>query len=264
MIEAGDGTIAFAHPLGRSTAQPPGAGGVRHRRIARPAGCGWAPTRGLVRFDTRNERYRSYGLADGLQDLEFNGGAVAHLSDGRLVFGGVRGFNLFDPRQLRRFQLHCRRCACCRRGSARTRRATAARCGSRRNCDCPTAPDLLRLRIGALDYAPSADIHYRYRLDGFDLGWIDNGRQQDITYTRLPPGDYTFRAQATNRDGVWNPQELSLPVRVVPPWWRHPLVMASGVLALLALIGAPGLAAAPAAPARARLLRRRSANARNA
>ena len=91
------------------------------------------------------------------------------------------------------------------------------------NCRFPTAPDLLRLRVGALDYAPSADIQYRYRLDGFDLGWIDNGRQQDITYTRLPPGDYIFRAQATNRDGVWNPQELSLPVHVMPPWWRHPL-----------------------------------------
>ncbi|HEY0504417.1 MAG TPA: EAL domain-containing protein, partial [Lysobacter sp.] len=76
-----------------------------------------------------------------------------------------------------------------------------------------------------------------YRLDGFDLGWIDNGRQQDITYTRLPPGNYTFRAQATNRDGVWSSQELSLPVRVMPPWWRHPQVMAFGVLALLALIG---------------------------
>ena len=55
--------------------------------------------------------------------------------------------------------------------------------------------------------------------------------QSEITYTRLPPGDYVFRAQATNRDGVWNPQELRVPVRVAPPLWRHPLALVAYALA---------------------------------
>ena len=41
--------------------------------------------------------------------------------------------------------------------------------------EVPDGADILRLRIGALDFAPAANLHYRYRMDGFDQGWIDNG-----------------------------------------------------------------------------------------
>ncbi|MFN3830565.1 MAG: two-component regulator propeller domain-containing protein, partial [Tepidimonas ignava] len=56
---------------------------------------------GILRFDPRNGGFRRYALRDGLQDLEFNGGAQLQLTDGRLAFGGIRGFNLFDPTRMR-------------------------------------------------------------------------------------------------------------------------------------------------------------------
>ncbi|MGH3927490.1 MAG: triple tyrosine motif-containing protein, partial [Pseudonocardiaceae bacterium] len=51
---------------------------------------------------------------------------------------------------------------------------------------------LLRLRIGALDHA-DGNIRYRYQMEGVDAGWIDNGTQPEIGYTRLAAGDYEVR-----------------------------------------------------------------------
>ena len=233
---AGAERISFAHPLAEHLGNRPVP--TVFTIAEGPPGWLWLGTDdGIVRFDTRTERSRHYRPADGLQDLEFNGGAVASLSDGRLAFGGVRGLNLFDPTRMQD------------RTFAPPVRLLSARIGADapgeegalwqpERLELPDSADLLRLRIGALDYSPAADLRYRYRLEGFDKGWIDNGAQQDITYTRLPPGRYEFRAQASNHGGGWSEQELRIPVDVLPPAWRHPLALIGMGLFALALIGA--------------------------
>ena len=67
-------------------------------------------------------------------------------------------------------------------------------------------------------------------LEGFDDQWIHVGNRRYATYTRVPPGRYTFRVKASNGDGVWNELGTAVRVRVIPPIWRT-----SWFLALLAL-----------------------------
>jgi diguanylate cyclase (GGDEF)-like protein/PAS domain S-box-containing protein len=179
----------------------------------------WLSTNsGVLRFDPVRGNFRHFGSTDGLQHLEFNGGAQLRLSDGRLAFGGIRGLNLFDPTRI-----HDSRYApnvvltSARIGSAtRNRVGLLAPAGLAFN----QAEGILRLHFAALDHADPAATHYRYRLDGFDTGWIDAGHVPDATYTNLGAGRYVFRAQATNHDGVWGQTELRLPIRVIPPWWN--------------------------------------------
>ncbi len=236
VVEQSDGSVRFAHPLAGTLAS--NLVPVVFAIAEGPAGRLWLSTQaGVLSYDIKDERTRGYGLADGLQDLEFHGGSVAQLNDGRIVFGGVRGLNVFDPRRMG--------------ASSYTAplRLLGAWVGSQATADPrslwkPTELDLdegaglLRLRVGSLDFAPSAGIRYRYRIDGFDKDWIDNGTQQDITYSRLPSGRYSFLAQASNRDGTWNAQTLEIPVRVAPPLWRHPLILAGAVVLALGLVGA--------------------------
>ena len=236
VVEQPDGDVHFAHPLAVTLAgsQVP----VVFAIAEGPAGRLWLSTQaGVLSYDIRQERTHGYGLADGLQDLEFHGGSVAQLNDGRIVFGGVRGLNVFDPRRMGTSSYTA------------PLRLLGAWVGNQATADPrslwkPTELDLdegaglLRLRVGSLDFAPAAGIRYRYRMDGFERDWIDNGTQQDITYSRLPSGSYTFIAQASNRDGSWNEHTLEIPVRVAPPLWRHPLVIAAAVALALGLAGA--------------------------
>jgi diguanylate cyclase (GGDEF)-like protein/PAS domain S-box-containing protein len=172
---------------------------------------------GLWRLDPTAGAVRRFTLSDGLQNLEFNGGADLLLADGRLAFGGIRGLNVFDPGTIVNSRF------------APPVVLTSARIGSdpadRIALDAPAQlrfrerDDVLRLRFSALDYADPAGVKYRYRLQGFDKDWIDADHRPDATYTNLNAGGYVFHAQATNRDGLWSEHELQIPITVIPPWW---------------------------------------------
>jgi len=56
----------------------------------------------------------------------------------------------------------------------------------------------------ALSLAAPERVQFRYRLEGLDDEWIDAGSRRSAYFTRLPPGDYTFRVRASNNDGIWN------------------------------------------------------------
>ncbi|WP_181952558.1 EAL domain-containing protein [Vulcaniibacterium gelatinicum] len=232
------GAIAFEHPLAAALGDAP-VPVVFDVREA-PAGRLWLATdAGVLRFQPASGEIRRYGLRDGLQDLEFNGGATLVLRDGRMLFGGIRGLNLFDPLRIEDSR------------HMPPLRLLSVRIGAEGAEDWLWSPHariemgeaaaILRLRVGALDPAGAGVIRYRYRLDGYDTDWIDNGTLGEITYTRLPAGSYTLHVQATNRDGIWNPAELRLPLRVTPPPWRHPLALAAYALLALAVVSGFGV-----------------------
>jgi diguanylate cyclase (GGDEF)-like protein/PAS domain S-box-containing protein len=195
--------------------------------------------RGLLRLTPGTGVLRRYGLVDGLQDLEFNGNAAFELDDGRLAFGGVSGINVFDPAAIVDSQLQPPlRLLSARVGGASDEVHPATPGGP---LQLPESAGILRLRIGALDYLGNARVRYRYRIDGVDPDWIDNGNRGDITYTLLPAGRYVFRAQSTNHDGVWGSRELRVPIVVTPPPWRHPIALAgyallAGLLAISLIV----------------------------
>ncbi|KGQ20114.1 Diguanylate cyclase/phosphodiesterase (GGDEF & EAL domains) with PAS/PAC sensor(s) [Lysobacter dokdonensis DS-58] len=227
--------IRFEHPLDAALGARPVP--VVFSIAESPQGLLWLGTdAGLMRFDPAHNAVRTFGMADGVQDLEFNGGSAARLRDGRLLFGGVRGLNLFDPRMVHdsAYMPPVRLLSARFSAGAATDQDLA---WQPERIDVPSDAGLLRLRVGALDFADGGNIRYRYKLEGFDTDWIDNGAVPEITYTRVPPGDYTFLAQATNRDGVWNAQSLRLPVHVAPPMWRHPFALLAYAVAGLLLVG---------------------------
>ena len=58
------------------------------------------------------------------------------------------------------------------------------------------------------------------------------------TYTNLDPGKYVFRVQASNSDGVWNEEGVSLPILITPPWWRTNWFRALFAVVVLTLLWA--------------------------
>lgn len=92
-----------------------------------------------------------------------------------------------------------------------------------------------------LQYQNASLNQYAYKLEGYDGDWIMAGTQRKITYTNLSPGTYIFHLKAANADGIWNPQEQTLTVVILPPWWRtwwayllYAIVFAGAVWAFVA------------------------------
>ena len=200
---------------------------------------------GIYSFDVRSHEIVQYGLSDGLQDLEFNGGASDRLRDGALIFGGVRGINLFNPDRLQRsaYQPPVKLTSVLL--GREERRAKQLDLST--PLDVSLSDQVISFEFTALDFAHPETNHYRYRLSGFDADWSRLDRQRRVTYTNLDEGEYLFEVAGTNHDGVLSPQSARLPVRVHAPWWwtlnmrRAYVAVAVGLLVCLRGVGVSGI-----------------------
>ncbi|MDO6414200.1 two-component regulator propeller domain-containing protein [Sphingomonas sp. BIUV-7] len=117
----------------------------------------------------------------------------------------------------------------------------AVSAGGRRYLD-PTqlklAPGLKNISIEytGLSLTIPSRVRFRYRLRGFDTGWVDPGTRRQAFYTNLPPGDYTFEVEAANNDGVWNRRGVSLPIIISPTFIQTRTFLALCVAAAVALL----------------------------
>ena len=71
------------------------------------------------------------------------------------------------------------------------------------------------IEFSALDYTNPAKNKYAYKLENYDEEW----NRRTAEYTRVSPGNYTFRVIGSNNDGIWNDTGSHLQIIILPPWW---------------------------------------------
>jgi PAS domain S-box-containing protein len=176
----------------------------------------WLTTNhGMVRFDTQTETFQVYEKSDGLQGNEFNSNAYFKASNGDFYVGGVSGFSIFDPLNLRQNELPP---------------PVVITDFSVFNTPQPFNPaetirlnydqNFISFEFAALDYHDPRSNQYAYKLEGFDKDWVQAGSRNYASYTNLPGGEYTFHVRAANSDGVWNETGAALHLIVTPPIWQ--------------------------------------------
>jgi signal transduction histidine kinase/ligand-binding sensor domain-containing protein len=80
--------------------------------------------------------------------------------------------------------------------------------------------NVISFEFAALHFVDAKKNSYRYKLDGFNLDWIETGSDnRRATFTNLAPGNYTLRLTASNNRGKWNNQERTIALTILPPWW---------------------------------------------
>ncbi|HEX9952549.1 MAG TPA: two-component regulator propeller domain-containing protein [Rubricoccaceae bacterium] len=192
------------------------------------AGALWVTTnRGMARFDPVRERAVAFGTEDGLQSDEFNAGAALALADGRIVAGGIHGYNRFDPTALTASGPPPPVVVTAVRVMGVERPLAAAR---RLRYD-ETA---VSFTLAALDFTAPQLNRFATRLDGLDAAWTPLGTRHEAAYTNLSPGHYTLRVRAASSAGVWG--ETAVPFEIRPAWWQTAVFRGSLGLALLAAL----------------------------
>ncbi len=97
--------------------------------------------------------------------------------------------------------------------------------------------DTFSVEFAALNFEHPELNRYRYQLDGFDDEWQEVGADKRFaSYTNVPPGNYTFRVQASNNSDVWTPEGRSVNISVATPWYETIWARAIATLVLLGLV----------------------------
>jgi signal transduction histidine kinase/ligand-binding sensor domain-containing protein/CheY-like chemotaxis protein len=187
----------------------------------------WVATRsGVARLNAMQNEFRVFGEEDGIQGAGFLIAAAARDDRGRLYFGGQDGFNLIDPAKLpatpqalrphlMSFELYGRE-VLPREGGVLEKELAATD-----EIRLPFEERLFfTLHFGNLDYRFPNRGHFRYRLSGFDPGWIDAGEGRKATYAALRPGRYEFQVQSSLDPNDWPDTIRRVRLVITPPWWQ--------------------------------------------
>ncbi|RPE80985.1 ligand-binding sensor domain-containing protein [Vulcaniibacterium tengchongense] len=197
------------------------------------AGTVWmSSVRGLIRADPAAGTVRVYGVHDGLPSQEFETPPVARPGDGRILVGSPEGLVMFDPSLVRpttQAPPLIVESIDVRRGERR-----AAFPAERPFRVGPGDRDL-RIVARLLSFNDARNHVYRFRLSGYDTGWVETGASGERVFSRLEPGEYLLRIAARTADNVWS-AERSVRFVVAPPWWRTwPAIVGLAGLVALAL-----------------------------
>lgn len=74
--------------------------------------------------------------------------------------------------------------------------------------------------FAALSYLQREKLTYYYKMNGIDNEWIRADRQNIVSYSLLPPGNYTFSVYCEDIDGNRSPDITTLRIYIKPPFWR--------------------------------------------
>lgn len=184
----------------------------------------WLSTfNGISVFDPVLKRFRNYDATDGLQSNQFSYNAALKLHSGELLFGGIKGFNRFNPdhinspRQSIKMQitgLKINNVSIADRPDYLNKGSLAII----REVKVPYNQATIAVDYVALEYSFPEKVTYAYFLEGWDRTWNYVGKAKTAYYTRLNPGTYKLMIKASNTEGAWLPPVV-VSIVILSPWY---------------------------------------------
>jgi signal transduction histidine kinase/ligand-binding sensor domain-containing protein/DNA-binding response OmpR family regulator len=185
-------------------------------------------SQGLIRFNTNNNSVRRYTYNDDLQSSTFTE-AIGKAKDGTLYFGGINGIDFFNPKQIAinpykstiaisDFKVH--------NISVSPKNNYFGSVVLEKSINLTNEITLnykqnnFQFEFTGTNYANNTESHFRYKLEGYDSGWIyKTGKNRFASYSNLDPGKYTFWADAANSDGIWSESPKKITITILPAPW---------------------------------------------
>jgi len=207
----------------------------------------WISTaKGLSRFSKQREKFKNFSVLDGLVTDEFNTFSSFKSPSGGLYFGGREGLNYFHPDSIKinnykppvyitDFKLF-NQSAPVKRENVQQDFYLPEEISFCNEVTLEYHQNVITIEFIALNYLNLEKNQYRYKLEGFDKNWTLPGYKREVTYTNLPPGEYTFKVIASNNDGIWNTEGASLSIIVKPPLWRTKWAYAFYIILLVVML----------------------------
>jgi len=207
-------------------------------------GCLWLSTnQGLCKYCPNEGKTKIYDTSYGLQGLQFNRQTFGKLPSGEIMTGGANGLNIFHPERIEDyqktppviftdFQVFNKPVPIGAEGSPLQVSINEAS-----EITLTHEQTVFSLSYTALNYTNPEKTTYKYRLEGFiDESWQKVGTERKVTYTNLPPKEYTFYVTVDENAPTPLHPVRTMSITILPPWWQ------TWWFRILAVLGISGLA----------------------
>ncbi|NJM14533.1 MAG: GAF domain-containing protein [Bacteroidales bacterium] len=186
----------------------------------------WISTsNGLSKFSPKDSVFTNYDVRDGLMTQTFDLYLNKTDNMGNIIFGGRTGLAFFNPRDIKNseylprvyltdFKLFNQSVPVGRQSILKKHISMAEQ------ITLTHKQTVFSFHFTALNYTLPEKNQFAYKLENFDVAWVNIGNKREVSYTNLNAGDYVFRVRASNNDGIWNKQGTSIKLKILPPFWK--------------------------------------------
>ncbi len=84
----------------------------------------------------------------------------------------------------------------------------------------PATTSEIKVSFTALSFTAPRKVRFRYRLKGYNDKWVETHSREQVVYSDLPPGQYTFEVTACNNDGLWKTKRTASVFTIKPPFYE--------------------------------------------
>lgn len=182
----------------------------------------WLAGFGITKFNPTNSNSITYTAKDNLQSNSFKIWAAHNLSDGRLVFGGPKGFNIINPSNI------------IQRSNIPNVVISEVRVKDiqiSENAVLKYNQNSVSFNFASLSFTNSEYNNYKYRLKGYEDEY-HYSHNPTASYLNLPKGHYTFEVYGSNSDNLWNPEAANFSFTV-----RAHILLSTVAIIIYILIG---------------------------
>ncbi|MET0466952.1 MAG: two-component regulator propeller domain-containing protein [Chitinophagaceae bacterium] len=179
----------------------------------------WVTTQsGLCSVNMSTHVVTNYNERDGVHTNSFFPATSILLNDGRIGFGTMRDWMIFDPAAIAKNNLHLPPVISMTRIGVMGKWLSLDSLNRLPALQLNHDQNSITLEFSPLTFQSSYGIFYK--MDGLDEEWQLSRQFHQAVYTYLPPGDYTFRAYCTNADGIPSKNLLEFRIHIKPPFWK--------------------------------------------
>lgn len=190
----------------------------------------WVTTKGgLSKLDISQNKFYNFTVEDGVQGLEFQSKSIEKLKDGRILAGGINGFNLFDPNKIiekpvllkpifTKFKLFNE---IIKPEEKVNDKVVISQSISQTDViELKYNEGFLAFEFVAFHYENQKRVRYVYRMNGLHEDFINAGANREANYSSIPPGEYVFEVKAFLNNDWEQAQSSRIHIKVLPPPWK--------------------------------------------
>ncbi len=182
---------------------------------------------GLSMFNQQEQLFTNYHEKDGMQSNDSSLGSFFDTKTGDLWLGGMNGINRIDTNTLTKkdensslyltsLKINGEKVAVTKENKTSPLKENII---SAQQLTLTHKENNFAFNFANINYLNTDKLSYQYRLAGYDQ-WSDVARENlSANYTNIPAGEYQFQVRVTGNSGLWDGDETSIGIIILPPWW---------------------------------------------
>jgi len=194
---------------------------------------------GISKFNIKDNTFINFTNNDGLLSNDFNINAAFRDDNGILYFGNFQGVDYFKPCDIKLntslTSLYLKEFKIFNKSTHPSKKDSPLKkvISETDSISLTSKQSVFTIEYSGINYTRPEKNEYAYYLKGYEKDYNYVGDLRSATYTNLDPGNYTFKLKASNNDGIWNENPLSLQITVLPPWWKTNWALISYIILFL-------------------------------